>query len=167
MHLVLFSLRRKATSIITADESESDALDEELEEMIRNEKSFYIFVVCITRVQEAACLTFIDSKKAFDSDGSGHGSLGQPSRVRRNYVIYEKADAEAETKVEEEDKTEGKDKAEEKEKVEEKEKAGEKKAEKKDQAEEKKKAEEREKAKEKENAVEKEKVEGKDKAKAV
>ncbi|KAK6726217.1 hypothetical protein RB195_004501 [Necator americanus] len=91
----------------------------------------------------------------------------ESSRVRRNYVIYEKADAEAETKVEEEDKTEGKDKAEEKEKVEEKEKAGEKKAEKKDQAEEKKKAEEREKAKEKENAVEKEKVEGKDKAKAV
>ncbi|KAK6726215.1 hypothetical protein RB195_004501 [Necator americanus] len=49
MHLVLFSLRRKATSIITADESESDALDEELEEMIRNEKSFYIFVVWLCR----------------------------------------------------------------------------------------------------------------------
>ncbi|KAK6726219.1 hypothetical protein RB195_004503 [Necator americanus] len=166
MHLVLFSLRRKATSIITADESESDALDEELEEMIRNEKSFYIFVVCITRVQEAACLTFIDSKKAFDSDGSGHGSLGQPSRVRRNYVIYEKADAEAETKVEEEDKAEGKDKAEEKEKVEEKEKPGEKKAEEK-KPKRRKKPKKKEKAKEKENAVEKEKVEGKDKAKAV
>ncbi|KAK6726220.1 hypothetical protein RB195_004503 [Necator americanus] len=98
---------------------------------------------------------------------AGHfASRKKTRRVRRNYVIYEKADAEAETKVEEEDKAEGKDKAEEKEKVEEKEKPGEKKAEEK-KPKRRKKPKKKEKAKEKENAVEKEKVEGKDKAKAV